>query len=749
MLSKNLIKNKYIINKYFSIKVNTQKNLILFDINQILQSNNNLTKKQIDIENILNKIDFLKYYKLENQSLLVLENLKKNLFEYFNKISFGKTFFKIFFTKIDLTTFIDYVLIPFTLEIYFKLYPNSYTILQNSLENFIDLYFINNSINHNFEKEFIQKICIYTIEILKLNRVLIFYMDQFFYIDNFRRKYDINFIIYKLINKWPLIIEPKPYIEGKGAYHVEGISYNIKNKYVNNSELTSKGYTLLNLYQQTKYYLNNNCIVINLIKYSKLKIEEFYIEEIKDNFTYTRIESLINLNYLLTQYLMLVENGIEVIYFPYQLDFRGRIYCVIKYGLNPTYSKLSRVLINTGEYELTSSAKELLKQYIKSVCKCKTEEEFKNKIEYVKRLIENKFENLTKEDILNLESIILIIDWLTNVIPNNKTQILVELETSCQIEFQILSMFSNDILGLQVTNVHNNKEIKDLYSFVFDEVKSKILVNTSFNFKLENLSLITYEMIKKIVMIIPYSGTFYGQNKLLFELLLKILNVENLKDINAISKILKYKLLQSLKLINISEFYLKENNYMFVNSKYFFLLEKDLKFKFLMNVFKFTNLIVNELFPKIIDFIKHIKIIYSKKKSLNEISTEYVKISLTYYKEIEKTNTVRSTKYTYCKIDYENLDMKKGKQSIIANICSLGDAFIIHKIIETCIKEKINIYTIHDAILCKATEVDKLNLIILNSYQYVYDYVYKNKIFSFYEDKEERYKFTSTNIFKV
>ena len=111
--------------------------------------------------------------------------------------------------------------------------------------------------------------------------------------------------------------------------------------------------------------------------------------------------------------------------------------------------------------------------------------------------------------------------------------------------------------------------------------------------------------------------------------------------------------------------------------------------------------------------------------------------------------SIVNTKYIIYITNENILDFRKLKQGIIANMChGFGDAFIMQDIIYN----NVNIlYPIHDAILCKVTEVDNIKDQIIKSYNFVYNYMQDYPEFKeFYlMFLEKRYIINSQNIFKI
>ena len=781
-----------------------KKHLLLDEIRLVLSDSKLLPQdKQNKLENLLNTplnyldyLDYLDIYKKEKYSLRLKEIQKAINSINYNKVS-GKTFFEKFFKVFNKNVFNNVILISFILRVIFEsiAYYSLSTLSLKFLESIEDYIKLNKLKIIEFEDlEFKQKLSAYTLEVLKEFKILEYYSFWDKYIIN---NFDIDlFMLYTSIgdnyflffkkDNWPLLVEPKIYNSDtySGGYHTLNKTIRIDTKYVDNIVLKDKGFEILNKYQKLEFKLNNDSnIKLLLYKYKSFlfnKIEKnlnsrknFLEDEliIKNKKRYSsklfEAESFYEVYYLLIQYFKLVETQNLNIFFTYKIDFRGRIYNSLFYGLNPTTSKLSRLLINTGKYTLTEQGKADLKLFIFAKSKIESELEFQNLLSKVREFINTKFVTLQDIDFDNLEVYILLIDWITNVEVNNTSEMLVELDAS-QSGFQMLSMFSNDINGLVDTNVLINDK-QDLYTKIFSKLKynieTKKLTNKNFKLTVNNLKIINRKYIKKIIMTIPYGSTQLGQKEMFLEVFNKDYGLRKLYKKNTIPTILESEILGDKETI----LKLKSFSYKIESGAYLSLengdenivaleniiihqelLEEDLLNNFIPELLLEISNIVKEEYNTIINFVnmlkEHIRINFFDYKIIN---TEYYKFSILYYHENEYTYSIKNSKYKYYIVDYNKFDKRKTLQGSVANIChGLGDSFILYKLIELLLLKDLKFYTIHDAILCRSIDVNIIKEEVQKSYQYVYDYVIGNKIFKFYNILET-YKFNSKNIFKI
>ena len=451
-------------------------------------------------------------------------------------------------------------------------------------------------------------------------------------------------------------------------------------------------------------------------------------------------ETNVEIWYSIFQFLTYTKNKINDIYYPYQVDSRGHIYNGLEFVLNPTTNKVSRLLVGFGQYYLTIQGKIDLKNYIFKILKIQTEEEFLLKCKSIAE--DTEFNNVDEN---NIKDYILLIDWITNVEVNRKTEILIEIE-ACQSGFQMLSLLSNDYKGMLNTNLIKSDKLEDLYSQIFNQLE----------FPLETYKILNIKLIKRLIMSIPYgSSTLKGHKQMVLEAFNKEYGLENLLGKNEINLIISSNIITSKYVIELlkdfqseiveKRYELKDNILKRINYCKE-LLDSNLYNNFLKKlVFQITNILKKD-YINIMKFSNYLRL--KSKVKFEYIQTQYYKYSLNYYKVEINTLSVGNSKYSTYSIKNCNFDYKKKKQGIIANIChGLGDAFIIYKILSY----NINIYPIHDAILCKSTEINRMQKIINRSYNEVYTYIIEKKIFEKINKINKNnniYVINSFNIFK-
>ena len=747
----------------------------------------------------------VKEYELEKLSNLMIDKLydekyvnNKKVIKFLNKLLnidwlniAGKTYLVTFFSIISTDIFVKYVLIKVLFRLkYIYCYSADYlkTMLKYAVLEYIlnkNIVIINKGIicykNYQikrFEKqknkneieriiieknlertinkkvemdiEILEKSLAYIVEFLKENKIIKYnIIESRFNVEDSLEITNQEAILV-LMNRWPLLIPGKKYEKEeeiyKGGYYLNEnkLILNILNYNVSSEiQITDNLLKIIDNLQTTKYKLIENVKIIKFIE----KVEEYLtVEFLKEKGKEKYLEDW----YACYQYLVLKRGEIKEIYYPYIIDFRGRIYNGINYGLNPTTNKLSRTLINFGKIKLTEEMKLNIKKYICSSFKIALNEF--NKILEINLDYENK-ENLEiLIDLYSLKNIVLLLDWKYNVIENNETEILIELD-ACQSGFQVLSMLSNDNLCMKTTNLIKSENRVDLYSLVLETLYNKVSEK-----KKKWFNIINRNFVKRIIMTIPYGSTYEGQMHMLVDEYNKQYSLKYLIKYNSLPLIIENEVLLKDEILE-NEYVIDEEllnqiiklNKAIEKGKGFSIKEieriedeiiKNLKKYMFKYILQKLNEITNDLYPNIIKFTKELKLL-----DINKIETDYCIYPIIYYKEIEEKIVIKKGTYTKSYIDYTKLDIRKSKTSLIANICQgMGDSFILQKFIES---SNIKIYPIHDALLCSVNEIDNVKLEILKTYKYVYNYYLNYKDFQGININREEYNIDSLNIYDV
>ena len=793
-----------------------KKTLTIQDIKFLLNFSEITDKeKQLYLEKLLNlPQDYSSFLEILQQDTFVLklkeirESLTLSLF----LNGPGKSFFKKFFKPdvMDFEVYIECIIFGLFFKVLFtRVKGFALTTIKDILLTYICLYYKQNKsfeyLNKIKSLVDLESVSCYTLAILVDSGLLVYdKLSSQYYVKNFN--FDEltfnglphirhNYYFFYLKDNWPFLIPPKPFtIEGFGGYYTFDYSIYIRNKYTRPLSLTERGLVLLNKYQNTPFYLNTNKFVDSFLRHCfsffeqniavekarQYKINELTYKLLKvknKNFKFDLTEYYKDTWYLLLQFLTLKDAGYFKIYYTFEVDFRARIYNNIHYGLNPTTNKLCRFLLNRGEYVLTKEGFSYLKDFIFSKFKIKSDIEFTEKLNYVQSLIDSNFSSIKETDYLRLDEIVVLIDWQTNVIPNNKTEILVELDAH-QSGFQILSLFSNSEKGLTQTNIMNTTTY-DFYSSFLTHLRDLIKsgsasfvskkTGTLYSLTEDCFFILTRKLIKKILMTKPYNSTLWGQVDMLLESFNDEYGLISLSDTSVLNKIIDSKIIASQEVLNEFIFFRDSliNDSLYLNktetqkfeSLYTrlitlqHLLETDLKSFFIPLVCRLLNDIMLKEYSDVFELVEGLTTDFNQSpQKYANIQTPFFNFTCLYFQENEHTLKVLSSVFKKYSIDTTKYDLKKSKTALIANLChGHGDAFIMYTLMEHLIDSNIYFYyTIHDALLCNSNDVSLIQKSILFSYKSVYSFLFSKSCFLFGLPRcSQKFDLKSLNIFKI
>lgn len=694
------------------------------NINCILQNTDlNLKTKQINLETEL------AFNLTKDLNKNILSNLHSKLLN-INWLDIeGNIFIKKLLNVINIETLIDYIIIRSLLKLkyikcvslnYFKnmlLFKFLYFAKFNNIKIYheeLQIKFENKEITYLI----LENSFIYIAEYLyKIN---IIHMDYNRYTLMNLSQIDIQDSLVLVNEKWPLIIPAESYtlVEENlyiGGYYKNKISLDIEKIYEQKLRILPESLKNINKLQNISYKLNKNLKVINFIE----KIEKYFTSDfLNNNLQY--IEDW----YVSYQYLILIKNNIEEIYFPYNIDYCGQIHNAISFGINPTKNKLSKVLISFGKYKLVEESKNYLKEYICTAFNTSLDN-FENLLN-----IDLNFNNdkVLKDliDEYSIHNIILLIDWHENVLKNNESEILIELNTF-ENEFKILSILSNDYFGMLSTNLIESDNKINFCDNILEELKKKIIKKNKLWLKI-----LDNDFLKDIIKLVVYRSSL----EIKTFLLIKNFNEKyDLKHYNSLRIILESNIIYDIDLQNkIKEFSEKILNFDFNIESLEHIQEliiKDLKLNFFKILLKILNDIIKKLYPDIINFTKKIK-------KINEFITSFYIFSIEYFTfKYEKIN------FSYYIPSYPTF---KTKLKILTEfIQSMGNSFFIHKFIEL---NNINYYLGFNFFLCKANDINKIQKKILMVYNFIYEYYLEYNSFQIFKNKK-KYIINSLKIYNI
>jgi hypothetical protein len=441
-----------------------------------------------------------------------------------------------------------------------------------------------------------------------------------------------------------------------------------------------------------------------------------------------------------------------ILYYPRQIDGRGRIYPLTQFGLSPTQNQLSRSLLSsTVLYEVGEKEFYYLGVSIASLMGQKGSYEKRHswfaeqKSNLLDKISYDRFETefgLGEKNIYSVIRQLLEYQRLESLPKESRfTDLLVEIDASSS-GMQFISMFVNDEAGMKLTGVLSEDSVS-LYDYIAQACLEK---NSEYSFFFNR------EALKSIIMTLPYGSTLYRHKALLMEYF------EEYSDVNFL--FLKEKLLKLSFWEEKEREFIEEAE---ISKTFHFSLNKLVS----AHIDKVVGIIDNVMQEKIPFFTHLLTYLQEKDKDLAlkklayEVRTPFVRYQNDYYvtkskrfyflvylKNESKALPKRKSMSVY-DIDKTKTDRKKRKNAICANLVQgLGDAFAMHLILENSINRTLGLFSIHDSVLLTLKDIEEVEKIVKEAYQEVYNYVRDNEYFKEIETSTTRYEINSRRIFK-
>ena len=437
-------------------------------------------------------------------------------------------------------------------------------------------------------------------------------------------------------------------------------------------------------------------------------------------------------------------------YYPYTLDFRGRVYPMCSWGYSVTSStKLRHCIRTTSEYPLTESGKYWLKIYLAHILNLvgdsynATITILRDKKEEIPALIEALPTNYTKY----------LAQKIYNDIKRGASNMLVQFDATSSV-YQIIGLIINDKKLMKNTNLididsKDNKPnldfvYKDIYSYI-EGICKKTIPHNAYNIFLDRT------LLKGLLMPLIYGKTM---KKCVADLSMHLQKIEGLyvsgelhKDENLYNL---YKTVQSYPINavltdlpenlrdNFKDILKSENNHFEI-----------FRWKSWYMSHVFYNLVYNALyseFPNLKDF----KLLFTGKTPV----LKHAKYNTPYFTFENKHRKVRTYRLD---LDYQNKTrrefsfleilntMDKKTTGEAANCVHSLDAFIMHYVLEK--RNNVALLPIHDCIMVHPNDADFILTLINEAYTALQTMVSSHPVFSrFHINGSER--ISSYNIFK-
>jgi hypothetical protein len=442
----------------------------------------------------------------------------------------------------------------------------------------------------------------------------------------------------------------------------------------------------------------------------------------------------------------------HALYYPRQLDSRGRIYSLVGYGLIPAQNHLARNLIASSKlyavgekemYYLAVSIASLLGQKgsydNRYIWFLSTKENLLKEVSYERFESEFGFNGKVLYSLLRQLLEYKRLEALSS--EKRFTDLLVEIDASSS-GMQFISMFVNDEEGMKLTGLLSEDAIS-LYDYVAQACLEKT-AEYSFFFKRDCL--------KKIIMTLPYGSTTYRHKALLLEYFEEYYLDSSFSVVK--ERILALNFWTKLERIEL------ENLDFGIDKEATKLLKAHLE-----RVVLILEEVMKEKLPfftSLLNFLQEKDKGFAKKEQAYKVETPFLTYENNYFAQQSK----RFYLYLYAKneqgykvpkrasmtvydIDKKKIDKKKRKNAICANVVQgLGDAFTLHLLLEKSLKQTSGIFPIHDSVLLTLKDIDVVEKLVQEAYQEVYTYVRDKGYFKEIEVSQERYVVNSRRIFK-
>nr|YP_010194655.1 hypothetical protein LK112_mgp17 [Conidiobolus taihushanensis]QZZ81394.1 hypothetical protein [Conidiobolus taihushanensis] len=547
-------------NKSYSTMASSEK-LMLFThndyfqkLNKILLSNNTLEEKQLELEKTINNY----YHDIHIKDLSDYSNINRT---FLNK--YALDFFKNLkgFLDINPTHILSKlpvnVIIGLTIKVFLRYVAKSSnkinrTNLIMDIGNVIieRIYLLDDGIKSSYTyEEYLSK---NTFNITDIGNILIellnhkehLFTPKTFIEDNKRVLYlilkgDLDSLLHFIPIRLPMIVPPKEWTdEGYGGYLLNG------KEYIENIKITSfdnKGSTIvnstvknsINMLSRVGFKINLdmlNYLIENPPQPNTIHPDTKHFNDLNNkiqkeilihNSKYINNKIIINFAKFLSQ--------VEVFYFPYKIDWRGRLYTTSTY-LSPQGNELAKSLLKFAKPSITKVLKILKFMGLLYMS-----------IEHRIKWIDNNHDNILALDdsfISKAKNIYLFRAFsyeykaiINNIISSESSLLPIQLDCTCS-GLQHLACIINEFNIAKLTNLLQSdasQSPEDIYTKCCELVKNDIAIiiaQKSKHYRLVNLNL-NRKLIKKIIMTIPYNVTKYTIRAYLVEHFTPKLNTDS------------------------------------------------------------------------------------------------------------------------------------------------------------------------------------------------------------------------------
>lgn len=531
-----------------------------------------------------------------------------------------------------------------------------------------------------------------------------------------------------ILNDLPCILQPKDWhyidnnlVSGGGYHSYESMFIRKKNEFKGNIKVKQELINVINKLQKIEWTIDPAAINFVDIEFKRV------IEQVEKNAKAIRKDDDLFQDLNTALFLIQFCTNFDLFHFPFNIDFRGRLYPLCDWAFSPTSSKRMRSYLRLPkEIQLTNEGKNwlLLKAAILNNMQKDT---LNNTLHNIKANVSN----LYKTDFKDYNAF-QTTDILYNI-EDESSNHLIQMDATCSA-YQLIGIIRNSEKIMRLTNLidyTNNTDkpnfdyqYNDLYNYIIESCKKK-LPHPAMNHYLER------SLIKKLIMPLVYGKTEYASMEDLRDFTKSYLPlIEDILEIDD-SKIPTFnELTDKPDRITAYDHYRSSKLYYF--AKWFFIYftsicQKEFPEIYeLMDIFKQTRLRTFTFISPFLEF--------------NHLYNE----SISY--PIRKQKNNQKFKFSFKRV-IDKEDSEKEAQGSAANFIHSLDAFIVHYVIHN-LPPEIVVYPIHDCFMVSPNHVNILLKTVNEAYKEVQSYVKNIPEFSKFH-KEGSVSITSYNMLKI
>lgn len=531
-----------------------------------------------------------------------------------------------------------------------------------------------------------------------------------------------------ILNDLPCILQPKDWefitteeVGGGGYHSFESMFIRKKNEFKGEIKVKKELVDVINKLQKIEWTIDPAAINFVDIEFSKV------IELVQKNAKAIRKDEDFFQDLNTALFLIQFCTNFNKFYFPFNIDFRGRLYPLCDWAFSPTSSKRMRSYLRLSKEEkLTNEGKDwlLLKIAVLNNIQHSTLNETLNT---VKKNISN-FPKLDFDNYIDFQTT----DIFYNI-EDMSSKHLIQMDATCSA-YQLIGIIRNSEKIMKLTNLLDNNNVtkKPNFNYEYNDLYSYIINSCAENLPHPAMKhYLDRNLIKKLIMPLVYGKTEYASMEDLRDYTKSYLPlIENILEINDLLIPTFNELKDKPNKITDYDHYRSSKLYYF--ARWFF---------------TYFNSVCQKEFPEIYELMN-----IFKQSSLRtfRFSSSFLEYSHMYNESISypirKQKNNQKFKFSFKRV-IDKQDTEKEAQGSAANFIHSLDAFIVHYVVKN-LPPEIIVYPIHDCFIVCPNHVNILLKTVNDAYNEVQKYIKTIPEFSKFH-KEGSVPITSYNILKI